>query len=40
MTMTKSNLWESGNLVMRSMEIEEKGIGVSTAKGESPGMTG
>ena len=40
MTMTELKPWESGNPVMRSTEMEEKGIGVSTAKGESPGTTG
>ena len=40
MTITESNLWELGNPVMRSTDIEEKGRGFSTAKGESPGTMG
>ena len=40
MTMTESNLWESGNPVMRSMNMEENGRGLSTAKGESLGTMG
>ena len=38
--MTESKPWESGNLVTRSTDMEENGIGVSTAKGESPGIVG
>ena len=37
MTMTESYLWESGSPMMRLMDMEENGRGLSTAKGESPG---
>ena len=40
MTMTESKPCESGNPVMRSTNMEEKGRGLSTAKGESPGTKG
>ena len=40
MTMTESYPWELGSPVMRSTDMEEKGRGFSTAKGESPGTVG
>ena len=40
MTIIESKPWELGNPVMRSTNMEEKGRGLSTAKGESPGTMG
>ena len=38
--MTESYLWELGNPMMRSTEIEENGMGVSVANGDNLGTTG
>ena len=40
MTMTESELWETGSLEIRSMEMDWKGVDNSTAKGVNPGMVG
>ena len=39
-TMTELNLWESGNPMMRLMDIEEKRRGDLTARGDSLGIMG
>ena len=40
MTITESKPWDLGRPVMRSTEMEEKGRGFLTARGDRPGTVG